>query len=119
MTCFGLAKTLYELEFSYDITSSIDFLSYITQHISTYRKRQDMKTLYSIIKALFTSKSNNGLDESEDKIQFNNEYNIFVSQHISSTITGYILKELLIRIGVLEVAFEDEIHLSTLVIQTI
>jgi len=115
MTCFGLAKALYELDFSYNVTSGIDFLSYKNQHIASYRKRQDIKTLYYIVKTLFTSKSNNGLDESDDKIQFNKEYNKFVSQLIYCTIKGYILKELLNRIGVLEVAYEDENDLSALV----
>lgn len=56
VTCYGRAKAWFELDFSYDITCGVDFLSYTAQQIATYWERQDIKTLYTIIKGLFTPK---------------------------------------------------------------
>jgi hypothetical protein len=36
VTYFGRSKAWYELDFSYDITSGVDFLSYIAQELATY-----------------------------------------------------------------------------------
>lgn len=56
VTCFGRAKAWFELDFTYDITMGIDFLSYTAQQIAFYWERQDIKTLYAIMNALFKKK---------------------------------------------------------------
>lgn len=83
VTCFGRAKAWFELDFTYDITMGIDFLSYTAQQIAFYWERQDIKTLYAIMNALFQKKAvPEQTDAAWDQIVHWNE---FVEYHTYDT----------------------------------
>ncbi len=80
VVAFGRAKGFTERDFSYDITSGVDFMSQVAQQVSEYWDDVNEDVLISIIKGIFAMTSEGGLEfinkhtfdisgETENKIQ--------------------------------------------------
>lgn len=62
VVAFGRAKSFTERDFSYDITSGVDFMSQVAQQVSEYWDDVNEDTLISIIKGIFAMTSTGGLE---------------------------------------------------------
>ncbi len=80
VVAFGRAKGFVERDFSYDITSGVDFMDQVAEQVQEYWDNENENTLISIIKGIFAMTSTGGLEfinkhtldiseETENKIQ--------------------------------------------------
>lgn len=54
MVVLGRAKAWFEKDFSFDITGGIDFMENIAQQLAQYRMDLDQRSLYAVLKGIFT-----------------------------------------------------------------
>ena len=62
VVAFGRAKGFTEKDFSYDITSGVDFMDQVAAQLQDYWDDKNEDTLISIIKGIFAMTSNGGLE---------------------------------------------------------
>ena len=62
VVAFGRAKGFTEKDFSYDITSGVDFMSQVAAQVQEYWDNANEDTLISIIKGVFAMTSKGGLE---------------------------------------------------------
>ena len=58
----GRAKAWMEKDFSYDITSGVDFMDNIAQQVAEYKEGLDQDTIYAVLKGVFDMTSTKGTE---------------------------------------------------------
>jgi hypothetical protein len=58
----GRAKAWMEKDFSYDITSGVDFMDNIAQQVAEYKEGLDQDTIYAVLKGVFDMTSTKGAE---------------------------------------------------------
>lgn len=76
---YGRAKGWVEKDFSYDITSGVDFMSNVAKQVSKYWENVDQDILLKILEGMFASEQTNG---------FNTAHTFDITGEIDNTMTA-------------------------------